>query len=76
MHGSRSALHRVNHGRATSIIGSHACILHGHVRTTEVVGTLVKDSLENFQRLIAGVSAFGNHAAADITPQGIAEIGS
>ena len=55
------------------IVGGHACILHGHVRTTEVVDTLVEDSIENFQRVIAGLSALEDHAAAELTPQDIAE---
>ena len=53
--------------------GGHACILHGHVRTTEDVDILVEDSLENFQRVIAGLSALEDHAAAELTPQDIAE---
>ena len=55
------------------IVGGHACILHGHVRTTEDVDILVEDSLDNFQRVIAGLSALEDHAAAELTPQDIAE---
>jgi hypothetical protein len=61
------------HGARYLIVGGHACILHGHVRTTEVVGTLVEDSIENFQRVIAGLSALEDNAAAELTPQDIAE---
>ena len=45
------------HGARYLIVVGHACILHGHVRTTEDVDILVEDSIENFQRLIAGLSA-------------------
>ncbi|MEQ1850192.1 MAG: nucleotidyltransferase [Chthoniobacteraceae bacterium] len=55
------------------IVGGHACILHGHVRTTEDVDVLVEDSLENFQRVIDALSALEDHAAAELKPQDIAE---
>ena len=61
------------HGARYLIVGGHACILHGHVRTTEDVDILVEDSIENFQRVIAGLSALEDHAAAELTPQDIAE---
>jgi hypothetical protein len=61
------------HGARYLIGGGHACILHGHVRTTEDVDILVEDSIENFQRVIAGLSALEDHAAAELTPQDIAE---
>ena len=61
------------HGARYLIVGGHACILHGHVRTTEDVDILVEDSLDNFQRVIAGLSALEDHAAAELTPQDIAE---
>ena len=61
------------HGARYLIVGGHACILHGHVRTTEDVDILVEDSLENFQRVIAGLSVLEDHAAAELTPQDIAE---
>ena len=50
------------------IVGGHACILHGHVRTTEDVDVLVEDSLENFQRVIDALSKLEDHAAAELTP--------
>jgi hypothetical protein len=61
------------HGARYLIVGGHDCILHGHVRTTEDVDILVEDSIENFQRVIAGLSALEDHAAAELTPQDIAE---
>jgi uncharacterized protein (DUF1330 family) len=61
------------HGARYLIVGGHACILHGHVRTTEDVDILVEDSIENFQRVIAGLSDLEDHAAAELTPQDIAE---
>ena len=47
------------------VAGGHACILHGHVRTTEDVDILVEDSIENFQRLIAGLSAPASRIAPE-----------
>ncbi len=55
------------------IVGGHACILHGHVRTTEDVGVLVEDSLENFKRVIAALSELEDHAAAELTAQDFVE---
>ncbi len=55
------------------IVGGHACILHGHVRTTEDVEILVEDSLDNFQRVIAALSELEDHAAAELTPQDFVE---
>ena len=51
------------------IVGGHACILHGHVRTTEDVDLLVEDSTENFRRVIAALSELQDGAAAELTPQ-------
>ena len=48
------------------IVGGHACILHGHIRTTENVDVLVEDSLENFQRTIDALSKLEDHAAAEL----------
>ncbi len=61
------------HGARYLIVGGHACILHGHVRTTEDVDILVEDSTENFERVIAALSELEDHAAAELTPQDIAE---
>ena len=40
---------------------------------TEDVDILVEDSIENFQRVIAGLSAIEDYAAAELTPQDIEE---
>jgi predicted nucleotidyltransferase len=55
------------------IVGGHACILHGHVRTTEDVDILVEDSAENFERVISALSKLEDHAAAELTPQDFVE---
>jgi len=62
-----------DNGARHLIVDGHACILHGHVRTTEDVDILVEDSLENFQRVITGLSALEDHAAAELKPQDIAD---
>ena len=76
--GERDQLLRVcsllnEHGARYLIVGGHACILHGHVRTTEDVDILVEDSVENFAKIIAGLSELEDHAAAELTPKDIAE---
>lgn len=55
------------------VVGGHACILHGHVRTTEDVDILVEDTLENFENVIAGLSELEDGAAAELTPQDFVE---
>lgn len=55
------------------VVGGHACILHGHIRTTEDVDVLVEDSEENFRRVIAALSEMEDHAAAELTPQDFIE---
>ena len=76
--GERDQLLRVcsllnEHGARYLIVGGHACILHGHVRSTEDVDILVEDSVENFAKIIAGLSELEDHAAAELTPKDIAE---
>lgn len=61
------------HGARYLIVGGHACILHGLVRTTEDVDILIEDSEENFRRVIAALSELEDHAAAELTPQDLAE---
>ncbi len=61
------------HGVRYFIVGGHACILHGYVRTTEDVDVLVEDSVENFVRVIAALSELEDHAAAELTPQDFVE---
>lgn len=55
------------------IVSGHACILHGLVRTTEDVDILIGDSEDNFRRVIAELSELDDHAAAELTPQDLAE---
>jgi hypothetical protein len=54
-------------------VDGYACILHGLVRTTEDVDILIEDSEENFRRVIAALSELEDHAAAELTPQDLAE---
>jgi predicted nucleotidyltransferase len=61
------------HGARYLIVGGHACILHGHVRTTEDVDILVEEAVENLERVIAGLSELEDHAAAELTPQDLIE---
>ena len=61
------------HGAHYLIVGGHACILHGYVRATEDVDILVEDTDENFRRVISALSELEDHAAAELTPQDLAE---
>ena len=49
------------------VVGGHACILHGLVRTTEDVDILISDDEENFRRVIAGLSEMSDGAARGLT---------
>jgi len=49
------------------VVGGHACILHGLVRTTEDVDILIQDDEENFRRVIAGLSEMSDGAARELT---------
>ncbi len=49
------------------VIGGFACILHGLVRSTEDVDILVKDSEENLERVIKGLTRLQDGAAAELT---------
>ena len=55
------------------VIGGHACILHGLVRTTEDVDILVEDSEENLKRVIAALSEMEDGAAKELTPHDLLE---
>ena len=55
------------------VIGGHACILHGLVRTTEDVDILVEDSEENLKRVIAALSEMEDGAAKELTPRDLLE---
>lgn len=61
------------HGAEYLIVGGYACILHGLVRTTEDVDVLVKDSEENFVKVIAALSELPERAASELIPADLAE---
>ena len=61
------------HSAKYLVIGGHACILHGLVRTTEDVDILVEDSEENLQRVIAALSEMEDAAAKELTPRDLLE---
>lgn len=50
------------------VVGGHALILHGLVRTTADVDILVEESDENYQNVIAALSELEDGAAAELTP--------
>ena len=49
------------------IVGGHACILHGLVRTTEDVDILIAESQDNYERVISALSEMEDHAARELT---------
>jgi len=51
------------------IVGGHACILHGLVRTTEDVDLLVESSEDNLRNVIAALSELEDGAAKELTPR-------
>jgi hypothetical protein len=55
------------------ICGGYACILHGNLRMTQDVDLLVEESKENYQRLIAALSLFGDGSAKELTEADIEE---
>ena len=61
------------HGAKYLIVGGHACILHGLVRTTEDVDVLVEDGEENFRKVLAALSEMEDGAAKELTPADLAE---
>lgn len=54
------------------VVGGHALILHGLVRTTADVDILVEESDENYQSVIAALSELEDGAAAQLTPSDFA----
>jgi predicted nucleotidyltransferase len=61
------------HSAKYLVIGGHACILHGLVRTTEDVDILVEDSEENLKKVIAALSEMEDAAAKELTPRDLLE---
>ena len=61
------------HGVHYLICGGYACILHGNLRMTQDVDLLVEESRENYRRLIAALSLFGDGCAKELTGADIEE---
>lgn len=57
------------HSAKYLIVGGHACILHGLVRTTEDVDLLVESSEDNLRKIVAGLSELEDGAARELTPR-------
>jgi hypothetical protein len=55
------------------IVGARACWLHGYVRATMDVDILIPEDLENHARIIAALSELEDRAAAELTPQDLAD---
>jgi len=55
------------------IIGGHACILHGLIRTTEDVDLLIEPTEENCQRVITALAQLQDGAAAELQPRDLLE---
>ncbi len=55
------------------IIGGHACILHGLVRTTEDVDLLIEPTEDNAARVIRALAQLQDGAAAELTPRDLLE---
>jgi uncharacterized protein (DUF1330 family) len=61
------------HGAEYLIVGGRACWLHGYVRATLDVDILVPEEIENHRRVLAALGELQDHAAAELTPQDLAE---
>lgn len=61
------------HSAKYLVIGGHACILHGLVRTTEDVDILVEESEANLKKVIAALSEMEDGAAKELTPRDLLE---
>jgi len=61
------------HGAHYLVVGGHACILHGLVRTTEDVDILIEESDDNYTKIIAALSELEDGAAAELTPHDFEE---
>lgn len=61
------------HSAKYLIIGGHACILHGLVRTTEDVDILAEGSGENLAKVITALSEMEDGAAKELTPRDLLE---
>ena len=61
------------HSAKYLIVGGHACILHGLVRTTEDVDLMVESSEDNLRKVIAALSELHDGAARELTPRDLLE---
>ena len=55
------------------VAGAYAMILNDAIRATQDVDVLIEESLENYQRVIDGLSRLADGAAAELTPQDFVE---
>jgi Aminoglycoside-2''-adenylyltransferase len=55
------------------IAGAYAMTLHSIIRATEDVDILIEDSMENFRRVIEGLSNLADGAARQLKPEDLAE---
>jgi hypothetical protein len=55
------------------VAGAYAMILNDAIRATQDVDILIEESVENFERVIAGLSRLADGAAAELTPQDFLE---
>lgn len=55
------------------VVGAHACILHGLVRTTEDVDLLIEESDDNYERVLRALCGLEDRAAAELTVEDLRE---
>jgi hypothetical protein len=55
------------------VVGGQAVILHGVVRTTEVVDILIEPSEDNCRRVLDALSKLDDGAAKELTPRDLIE---
>jgi hypothetical protein len=64
----------LNKARAKYLVaGAYAMILNSIIRATEDVDILIEDSMENFRRVIEGLSNLADGAARELKPEDFAE---
>ncbi len=55
------------------VIGAYAMMLNGIIRATADVDILIEESLDNYRRVIDGLSRMADGAAKELTPQDFVE---
>jgi hypothetical protein len=55
------------------VAGAYAMILNSIIRATEDVHILIEDSVENFRRVIEGLSNLADGVARELKPEDFAE---